>query len=134
MSVIASNSVNFVPIHQLLKNFTEINTGNGIPDEGLTKATPKEIFDVAELSVFNKVGQGGHSNPISSEQSISDNSIGKSAEIVAQEKVLEIKQNQLDAQSASQNIDSVRSFIVEGNGKAMAQQANQSKQSAIFLI
>jgi len=134
MSVIASNSVNFVPIHQLLKNFTEINAGNGMPEEMLAKTTPKEIFDVAELSVFNKVGQWVQSNPISSDKSLSDNSIGKSSEIVAQEKVLEIKQNQLDAQSASQNVDSVRSFIVEGNGKAMAQQANQSKQSAIFLI
>ena len=134
MSVIASNSVNFVPIHQLLKNFTEINTGNGLPEEGLHKTTPKEIFDVAELSVFNQVGQRAQSNPISSDKSLPDNNVGKAAEVVAQEKVLEIKQNKFDAQPASQNIDSVRSFIVEGNGKAMAQQANQSKQSAIFLI
>ncbi len=128
MSVIASNSVNFVPIHQLLKKFTDVN-----PKE-IQKVPPLEeksgqILDVAELSNFHKIGQIGQSNPISS-----DEGVGEKPVSVVQEKVLESKQKQLDSQSVLQNADSVRSFIISSKEKAMTQQANQSKQNVIVLI
>ena len=133
MSVIASNSVNFVPIYQLLKNFTDI-TSKSIAEEPFMKTASKDILDVAELTISNKAGQNVQSNPISYGKSLSDNNLERPANVMVQEKVSEAHKYQLDAQAVSQNADSVRSFIVESTGKAMEQQANQSKQKAIFLI
>lgn len=131
MSVIASNSVNFVPIRQLLKNFTDTTTSKGLEEEQFEKKVLDEILDVAEFSP-SRMAQ---SNPISSEKLLINggHNLEKSG-VFSPEKDFELERNQFEAQSVVQNADSVRSFIVESTGKAMLQQANQSKQKALFLI
>jgi hypothetical protein len=133
MSVIASNSVNFVPIYQLLKNFNEVKPKE-VQDEQIAKNTGS-ILDVAELSILNKVGQGPSSNPILSGKMSTEEDVPNLGNFVIQEKFSEAKQyqqHQLD--SVLKNTDSVRLFIADAKEKAMAQQANQSKQKALFLI
>ena len=127
MSVIASNSVNFVPIYQLLKNVSDVKPKE-MPNEQLAEKSG-QILDVAELSNFHKIGQVGQSNPISS-----NGGVGELPNFVVQEKVLESKQKQLDLQTVAKNTDSARSFIIASKEKAVAQQANQSKQNVIVLI
>ena len=127
MSVIASNSVNFVPIYQLLKNVSDVKP-KGMPNEQLAEKS-NQILDVAELSAFYKVGQGSHSNPISSD--IAMRNAGDSA---LQEKVLKQEKAPFDSQSVGKNADAVRSFIVDSKKNAMAQQATQSAQAVLALI
>lgn len=127
MSVIASNSVNFVPIYQLLKNVADIKPKEIFPEQIEEKSA--EIFDSVELSSFHKIGQEIQSTSI-----FLDENIEKVNNAAFPEKISEVKQTKADSQFVLQNADSVRSFILESKEKAMAQQANQSKQNAIVLI
>jgi hypothetical protein len=127
MSVIASNSVNFVPICQLLKNVADIKPKEIFSEQIEEKSA--EIFDSVELSSFHKIGQEIQPNSI-----FPDRNIEKSNNAAFSERISEVKQVLVDSQFVLQNADSVRSFILESKERAMAQQANQSKQNAIVLI
>ena len=119
MSVIASNSVNFVPIYQLLKSFSDTKPKEVAQNQQFEKISGN-IFPVADVPVLNKMEQSVQVNPISSVQ------------LLAQEKVLDEKL--LKIQEVLQNADSLKLFIVDSKEKAMSQQANQSKQKAMFLM
>lgn len=128
MSVIASNSVNFVPIYQLLKNFSDTKP-NGFSQSQQFEKISSNIFDFADLSIINRVGQ---TNPISA--LLAPENIEKPNNVVFQEKVLDEKEKNIEMQSVIQNADSLKSFIRNSKEEAMSQQANQLKQNAMLLI
>lgn len=129
MSVIASNSVNFVPIYQILQNSTDLKAKE-LP-KGSIEEKSNQILDFVELSPFAKNGQ---SKPISLGNFSSEKNIEKPETLILQETVMMSKQNQIDSKFVLKNTDFVSSFIRDSKGKAMSQQANQSKERAISLI
>jgi len=109
MSVIASSSVNFVPVYQILKNFPDTKIKEIQEDK-----ENKIIQDVKTISTPAFTKSQGTQTDFLSEAGFQKNP----------EKLL----------NTLEKIEPIKRFILESKNQAVFQQANQSKQSALSLI